>query len=52
MNQLLNSLNKSVKKNNEISYDFNLKIKFNRIKFHEYSLKMFRKSWLIKYRKH
>ena len=52
MNQSSSSLNENVEKNNEICCDFNSEIKFDWIKFHEHSLEMFRKSWLIKYRKH
>ena len=52
MNQSSSLLNENVEKNDEIRCDFNSKTKFDWIKFHEYSLEMFKKSWLIKYRKH
>ena len=34
----------SIEKSDEMRCDFNSKIKLDRIKFHEYSLEMFRKS--------
>ena len=52
MNQLSSSSNENVKKNDEMRCDFNSEVKLNRIKFHEYSFKIFRKSWLIKYQEH
>ena len=44
MNQLSSSSNENVKKSDEMRCDFNSEIKFDRIKFHEHSLEMFRKS--------
>ena len=52
MNQSSSLLNKSVEKNDKMHCDFNSKIKLDWIKFHEHSLKMFRKLWLIKYQRH
>ena len=42
----------NIEKNDEVRCDFNSKVKLNRVKFHEHSFKMFRKSILIKYQKH
>ena len=43
MNQLSSSLNKNIKKNDEMRCDFNSETKLNRVKFHEHLFKMFRK---------
>ena len=43
MNQSLSSSNENVEKNDEMRCDFNSEIKFDRIKFYEHSLEMFRK---------
>ena len=40
----INQMLESIEKSDEMRCDFNLKIKLDRIKFHEHSLKMFRKS--------
>ena len=48
MNQSSSSSNENVKKNDEMRCDSNSEIKFDRIKFHEYSFKMFRKCYDIK----
>ena len=52
MNQSLSSSSESIKKSNEMRCDFNSEARFDRVKFHEHSFKMFRKSWLIKYWRH
>ena len=43
MNQSSSSLNENVEKNDEMRCDFNSEIKFDWIKFHEHSFKIFKK---------
>ena len=43
MNQSSSSSNENIEKNNEMRCDFNSEVKLDQIKFHEHSLKMFKK---------
>ena len=44
MNQLSSLSNENIEKNDEMRCDFNSELKLDRIKFHEHSFEMFRKS--------